>query len=198
MAIRQLSKASISTGSKSSKFWDQAATLGAYELIERITIGIGGQSTITFSSIPSTYKHLQIRAIMRSDRSSTGDDIKINFNSDTGNNYSAHIMGGEGATTYANAQTSLPFMITYYGVAAASAISNSFDGMIIDILDYSNTNKKKTMRLLHGWDNNGGGNIEVVSGAWYNTSAVSTITLAPRYGTIWVQNSHFALYGIKG
>ena len=64
-------------------------------------VGAGGSSTVTFSSIPSGYKHLQIRAIARTNRSAGVDIMSMRMNSDTGNNYADHLVYGDGA----NAQT---------------------------------------------------------------------------------------------
>ena len=170
----------------------------SYESIATVTVGAGGSSSISFTSIPSTYKHLQIRGIGRSNRAATRDQIAIRFNSDSGANYSMHELSGDGASAaavgYAN-ETSMG-----YGpiIGAASATSGIFGGGVIDILDYTNTNKNTTMRSLGGADTNGAGKIALDSGAWYNTAAISTITLISATGSSFVEYSSFALYGVKG
>jgi hypothetical protein len=60
-----------------------AGIAGDYQSIETVTVGSGGQATITFASIPATFKHLQIRAIGRTDRASTLDGFRIQFNNIT-------------------------------------------------------------------------------------------------------------------
>ncbi len=80
----------------SSKFGD----VGDYESIATVSVGSGGSSSISFTSIPATYTHLQVRGIVRSNRADTGDDIKINFNGVTTTSYSSHIVGGNGSITY--------------------------------------------------------------------------------------------------
>jgi subtilase family serine protease len=84
-------------------------------------------------------------------------------------------------------------------IANASVTFGIFGAAIIDILDYANTNKYKTIRILSGNDNNGSGTIRFSSGALYsNTNAVSSITLVSGSSGNWSEYSQFALYGIKG
>jgi hypothetical protein len=168
------------------------APSGAYDSIATTTVGAGGATTVTFSSIPSTYTHLQLRCFINN----AGGNISTNmqFNSDTGANYAKHIISGDGSsvsTAGSASVTSMTFQM-YSGNTA-----NNYSGTIIDILDYSNTNKNKTVRGLSGWDNNGSGSIVLGSGLWMNTAAVSTISIGLG-GSNWTQYSSFALYGIKG
>jgi hypothetical protein len=136
--------------------------------------------------------------IGRSDRASLfGDYIKVTFNSDSGANYSDHQLQGDGSTVTSIAGTSANFM-RCMRFAGATATANAFGAGIIDILDYQNTNKYKTLRNLGGIDSNGTGDITFVSGSWRSTSAVSSITLTVGGGTTFNQYTQAALYGIKG
>jgi hypothetical protein len=170
----------------------------SYESIATTTVGAGGSGAITFSSIPSTYKHLQIRGFGRLTTASSGaSNIGVRFNSDTGTNYSYHILSGNGSTTNAGGagtanQMYLPDMIIRDGSAA-----NVYSGFVIDILEYANTNINKTVRALSGYDTNGSGKIALTSGSWRNTAAVTSITLVQESDS-YKQYSSFALYGIKG
>ena len=205
MGVRSLSTASISTGVKRSKVWDQSAVVltSAYESIATVTVGSGGTSTISFTSISGNYKHLQIRAIARSNRnSSDGDFYSLRFNSDSGANYSAgHQLYGNGtsATSYFNGASFNQIYIER--IPALNSTASVFGGIVLDILDYQNTNKNKTTRALLGFDNNSSspvGQIHFASGAWLNTSAVTRIDITSGTGSNFVQYSQFALYGIKG
>jgi hypothetical protein len=162
----------------------------SYESIATTTVGSGGTATITFSSIPSTYTHLQVRFSQLSGTSVT--DIRVQFNSDTGNNYSRHYIYGDGAATAAGGASSGAFA---FGGLTGNTTSPSVS--VIDILDYKNTNKNKTVRTLTGWDNNGSGYVQLQSGAWLNTAAITSITIFSS-STNMNQYSSFALYGIKG
>ncbi len=174
-----------------------AASTNSYESIATVTVGAGGQSTISFTSIPSTYKHLQIRFIGRSTNADTQDNLFINFNSDSGSNYTYHALYGDGSSAGAIAASSQTKAITGR-IAAANATSGIFGVGVIDLLDYANTSKYKTMRNLVGIDTNGAGNVWLFSNLWMSTSAVSNIVIAPASGTNFAQYSSFALYGIKG
>ena len=192
MAIRSFKTSSISTGAKRSKFWDQSATIvppTAYESIATVTVGTA-QSTIEFTSIPSTYTHLQIRGF---GRSTADTQLDVNFNSDTNNVYSYHSLLGYGSGTEASGSANFSKIV----MEAMTNTANVFAGYIIDILDYANTNKFKTTRNLAGFDTNGGGRLSINSGNWRSTNAITSITLTAR-STTFAQYSQFALYGIKG
>jgi hypothetical protein len=198
MGIRSLKLASISTGVKRSKVWDQSAVINnnSFESIATTTLS-SSQTGITFSSIPSTYKHLQLRMLLRADRTN-GDDLKVQFNGDTGNNYAVHVLGADGANTSPYGQSSFGFIYSYQGIPGVGTTTGLFYSGVMDIVDYQNTNKNTTIKWLQGYDNNGGGNVQLTSGLWSNTAAVNSISIAPRYGTNFVQYSQIALYGIKG
>ena len=168
---------------------------GAYDSIATTTLG-SSQTTVTFSSIPSTYTHLQIRMLTKSGHAGIEDGY-VRLNSDTGSNYSWHITTGNGSSTAAYSGTSAGFMRGFRQVGNSSS-ANVFSGSVIDILDYANTSKNKTIRSLSGYDNNGSGDMALYSGSWMSTTAVSTITLTTETGSNFLQYSQFALYGIKG
>jgi hypothetical protein len=169
----------------------------SYESIATVTVGSGGQSTISFTSIPSTYKHLQIRCISRESLGTTIGGMYIQLNSDTGSNYAWHRLFGDGSTVSAGATASTNAQLGGI-ISTTSGTANVFSAAIIDILDYANTSKNKTMRSLTGLDYNGSGYMGLHSGLWMNTAAVTTITLNPDTSQNWQQYSSFALYGIKG
>ena len=162
----------------------------SYESIATYTAATA-QSSIVWSSIPSTYSHLQIRCM---NKLTTGGNIRLYFNTDTGANavYDTHYLYGDGTTASAARGSQQPYAIsvgfTYY--------TTQFNVFIADIFNYSNTTTYKTVRSLSGCDNNGSGDILLNSGLWMRTNAISTITLAPQSGN-FAQYSHFALYGVK-
>jgi len=165
--------------------WDSIATAN----------GTGSSGVITFSSIPSTYTHLQIRNIGRG--TGAGTTIKITANSDTAANYARHYMYGDGATAGAGNSTSQTGADIAY-TSLSTDLSNTYAVNIIDILDYANTSKYKTFRVLTGLDVNGsGGYAQLTSGLWQSTSAITTLTLTLNAGS-YTTASQFALYGIRG
>ena len=165
----------------------------SYESIATVTVGALGSSSIDFTSIPSTYKHLQIRLIAQKLISSTNGLMR--FNSDTtGTNYYAHGIEADGSSLTGSAYATNDFP---RAVANVPTTANIFAVSVVDILDYANTNKYKTVRTLNGYDANGSGYLTYGSGLWKNTNAITDIKIYPTSGN-FAQYSSFALYGIKG
>lgn len=203
MAVTRIGQSTIKQGLKKNETFTAGIPpiLGKMYPIETITVGAGGAASIAFTSIPGTYQHLQVRGFTPFDvRDGT---IRLRFNSDTSSNYRRHWLYGNGssalATTSASAQSDIRFA---YDTNAApnSSVAKSF---VMDILDYASTSKNTTIRSLSGTDVNGGGSVELASGVWIDTSAVTSLTFA-QYGNLggygsqnFAQHSTFTLYGIK-
>ena len=195
MAIRNLSSASISTGSKRSKFWDQSATvIKQFESIATINVGSDGSAFVEFTSIPQTYKHLQLR--YNAFWTNAAEEVNISFNSDTssGNYHRALIYANYGGYA-AFSQTAT----NTRSIAYTRTTSTSFPTTgILDILEYNSTTKSKTTRMMVGQDFNSDGTIAIGSLLWGTSNAgISTIKIQPASGNI-ANKSQFALYGIKG
>lgn len=168
----------------------------SYESISTVTVGSGGSASVTLSSIPATYTHLQIRGLFRSSYSPSNTSMRLTFNSDTASNYDAHDLNGTGSSVSAGAETSNPYIV--FGRAAYNGLTAGiFTSFVIDILDYANTNKYKTTRTLNGYDANGEGQVSLRSGLWRSTSAITSINLFSNVGDV-MQYSQFALYGVRG
>ena len=165
---------------------------GAYDSLATVTLS-AATASITFAGIPTGYKHLQIRGIAKSAGSGTNGDMTIN--GDTGNNYAWHELGGNGAVAYTSASASRANIANVFDLNA-STNTNIFGASIIDILDYANTSKNKTVRTIGGTDLNGSGGVALWSGLWMNTAAITSITITGRSANI-AQYSSFALYGVK-
>ena len=171
-----------------------AGPSGSYESIATTTVGSGGQATITFSSIPSTYKHLQLRCLARGSTGTLDAQSVMRLNSDSATNYSYHRIYGDGTAGSDGAANQTHGMA---GInAGASSLANTFAVAVVDIFDYANTDKYKTVRVLTGYDQNGSGAVYLWSNSWRSTSAVSSITITTSAN--FSQYSSFALYGIKG
>lgn len=179
------------------------ASGGAGPAYEQITTTILGsdQASVVFSSIPQTYKHLQIRVAARCTASSTFESIHLRFNSNTGNNYAWHSLESDGSSVISNATTSTSSMSAGI-VTAAFARTNAFGASIIDILDYASASKNTTIRSLSGFieDADPKRRVALQSGFQNNTNAVTSITVLSRPGvTSNLQSgSSFTLYGIRG
>ena len=190
---------SILTGVFASQISGHLFTLtGSYDALATVTVPSGGASSIVFSAIPQTgYKHLEIRGIARTDRASTADGLKITWNGNTDSNYAYHQLYGDGSSAAAVAGTGLadfePFAIS--GASSTSGVMGAF---IFNIPDYAVTTKRKTWKGIVGLDQNGSGQINLFSSAYYNDIApITSIKMTPYYGSNFSQYSQFSLYGIK-
>jgi hypothetical protein len=176
--------------------WNPWEPQGAYDALSTVTVPSGGVASVTFAAIPNTYKHLQIRWLARDNFASDASDVNMRFNSDSAANYSWHQLVGDGSTAAAYASTSQTSMRAGF-VAGSTAGSNVFAPTVLDLLDYANTSKNKTVRNLAGYDKNIAGSIGLQSGSWMNTAAINTISITPRVGTTFSEFSQFTLYGVK-
>lgn len=174
---------------------------GAFESIASAT-GTGSNTSITFSSIPSTYTSLQVRILSRNTNASTDASIaQFTLNGDTtAANYAWHELRGDGTTASASgASGSLP----YYGMTVRNGATAGIMGVtIMDIHDYASTTRNKTVRTFSGNDRNGAGIVGMWSSLYLSTSAISSLTLYANTlassTTYFTSNTVIALYGIKG
>jgi hypothetical protein len=162
----------------------------SYESIATVTLG-SDTASVSFSSIPQTYTHLQIRCFYKT--SSTGANMKIAYNSGAITLANSHYLGGDGSSAVSGRDTGGPIISLQAGNA-----SNTFYAQIIDLLDYTSTNKNQTLRTLGGGDFNGSGIVYLISGLSTSTTAISQITLSLNTAHNYSTYSSFALYGIKG
>jgi hypothetical protein len=167
---------------------------GAYDSLASVTLS-ASTATVTFAGIPSGYKHLQLRAIGHwSGTANTYANGQMQFNGDTGSNYAYHRLYGNGTAASADASTSTTKINTPW--FPDDTYTSNFGTIIVDILDYANTNKYKTVKSLGGFDGNGTGLIGLISGLWMNTAAITSLSFSlPAYNLITY--SSFALYGVK-
>lgn len=195
MTLRYDTRSRVSTYTQS---WVSGEPdFGAYESIAT-TVITSDTASVTFSSIPQTYKHLQLRMFAKTDRADLEDVTLIQFNGDTAANYSYHNIRGNGTAASSEGAASTSYIYLHFASTGSTGVTNIFASSVVDILDYADTNKFKTTRSLHGFDANGSGRIYLASGNWRSTSAITSIVLDQQFGTNWKQYSHFALYGIKG
>ena len=166
----------------------------AFELISTQVL-TSSAASVTFSSIPATYKHLQIRMVTKTGAAFTDQWAFMQMNSDTGSNYAYHRIQGNGGSVFSNSGTSRTNMIV--SLQSTSRDSNlGWSVAIADLLDYSSASKNTTMRSLTGMVD-AANLIGLYSGLWMNTATVSSLNLFPESGS-WLTGSRFSLYGIKG
>jgi hypothetical protein len=178
----------------------QGLSTTSYESIATVTVGGTSVSSISFTSIPSTFTHLQLRAITKTNRNDGGEfqtTIALRFNSDGASNYSYHRLIGNGSNISSTGGPSNAYLYLYFAASTTSP-ANTFGVGVYDILNYANTNTYKTVRLLSGVENNTIGVINLGSGVWTNTNAITSISLTTDGGHNFTEYTQFALYGIKG
>jgi hypothetical protein len=172
---------------------------GALPAYEQISTQILGSTTasVTFSSIPNTYKHLQIRMTHRLD--STGvNNMIVRLNGNSSNVYAYHFLRGFSGAVSSGASTSATGAHLQTTAMTSAGPANAFAAGILDILDYASTTKNKTILSINGkLDPSNNPTIVLTSGLWANTAAITSITIQPD-GASMVSGSRFSLYGIKG
>lgn len=189
MAVSRLTQTTLQNGfEKYNQLWDGRSAVGSMEAISSITLS-AAQSSVQFNNIPGTYTHLQLRGFNVS--GSAIASLSIRFNSDTGSNYARHNLEGTGSSAIAEASPN----DTIIRAAYTGGTSNP-SVFVMDILDYANTNKFKTTRSLSGIDQNGSGYVNLWSGLWRSTNAITNIDVFHGNSTFNADSS-FTLYGIK-
>ena len=169
---------------------------GAYELIETVVLA-SNASSITFSNIGAyagMYQHLQLRAVVRGNRAADGASMNLEFNGDTGANYSRHGFYGYGSGLSAYGLASQTFF-DLMNIPGTSSPSGMFSAGVADILDPFEA-KNKTVRCIHATP--GLGNlVGIYTGGWYNTASVTQIRVYPRFGSVLLAGSRVSLYGLR-
>jgi len=180
-------------------FLGAGGAAGSYELISSTILG-SNTDNITFSSIPQTYKHLQIRATPRLATSAgTGAfSLDIRLNGNTSSVYSYHDLTGNASSVVSGGASSQNQIRFEASIPANSQSTGIFGAAIIDILDYASTSKYKTLRGLTGYAGSSA-RVGIKSGSYQATTAVTSIVLFDYdYGGGYLTGSRFSLYGIKG
>ena len=152
-----------------------------YEAIATQTLA-SAQASVTFSSIPSIYTDL----VIVTNGTNTGIAYQIiQFNGDTGFNYSCTVLSGNGSTASS---------ARYSNEAYLNLASSSSDyEILINIFNYSNTTTYKTYLSRYG---NASTETTTFVGMWRNTAALTSVTVKPHINQ-YATGSTFTLYGIK-
>ena len=173
-----------------------AGGAGAYDLLETINITAEG-SSFSFTGLDaySDYKHLQMRMVLgKADGDGRLNSFYLRFNSDGGTNYPSHQLTGTGSAVSANAFTN-ETLVRLTEVKSRNSGNGIFGAVVLDILDFSNTNKYKTVRYLGGGNNTSESKVTLGSSAWLSTNAITRID---SFSSVVGTGSRISLYGIKG
>ena len=166
-------------------------------LIASNTVGSGGVSSVTFSSIPATYTDLVVKVSARDTRSVSldGNNYNISFNGVSTNQTQRALYGAPASSS--SALTYADTTIYVKGDDTAVQTANTFGSSEIYIHNYANS-INKSMIIDGVTENNALDAAEsLVAGYWASTAAITSITLTPANTVNFVQYSTFYLYGIK-
>ena len=189
MAIRSLKSG---TFSRSTMVGNPIIMPGSFESIASATVGAGGANTVTFSSIPSTYTHLQIRGITRTPNNASFMSVATSGGANYG--VRGHFLLGTGASVSAGSLSTTGTKGLALDVYVGSLVANQFGVYLIDILDYSSTNKYKTARAFTGYTDTSS-SLNHISHLYETTNPITSITLTGDGN--YAQYSSFALYGVN-
>lgn len=152
-----------------------------------------GTTTVTFSSIPDTYTDLilQVQATV----ASGNYGLKIQFNSDTGTNYSNCFLYGTGSAVGSTRNgTTNQINLAYAALLGASSpwISTTH------IQSYANTSVNGKIAISRDGGNGANAGTDAIVSLWRSTAAINTITITNTgSGINFSAGSIFTLYGIK-
>ena len=165
-----------------------------YVLLEKITVGAAGASSVTFSGIPQTgYTDLVLRASVRSSNATTQDDMYLRFNGDTGSNYSDRAIYSNNGTSAASlSHSSIGFLFTG-SIDGTTSTASTFTSTDFYIPNYASANYKSVLQDIVNENNATAGWLGMFGGLWASSSAITSITLS---NSPFAQYSTFYLYGV--
>jgi len=162
-----------------------------YVAIATQTLGSNAAS-VTFSSISGSYTDLVLISNARSTISGTGNNLYCRINSDSGSNYSATELAGDGTTAYADRQSNNSY--SYIGFTSGSSSASGIFGVSVsNFQNYSNSTTYKTIVSRGG---NAENSTHAIVSLWRNTAAITQIVVYPAGANNFVTGSTFSLYGI--
>lgn len=168
----------------------------AFDSIATAT-GTGSSGTITFSSIPATYRYLQIKTICRSSSTFGSGELSLRFNGDTAANYHHGNIISDNAGRSSAATTGATSILIQKAKSGTDLAANIFAVSTIDVFNYANTSMTKTIRSYAGIETNSTQfGVAMTTGLWFSTSAINSISIINSSGNFATTDT-FALYGIK-
>jgi hypothetical protein len=148
-------------------------------------------ATVTFSSIPATYRDLIL--VVANLSATAANTLYARLNGDTGSNYSFVIASGtsSGATSPSSASNSNGL---FMGAANTGLPITSPSQAILQIMDYSATDKHKT--ALGRYGSTGPSEVEMSATRWANTAAVTSLVVRIAPSGSFNSGVSFSLYGV--
>ncbi len=163
-----------------------------YEPIATQTLS-SAATGITFTSIPATYTDLRIVMTPKVVSGWDNSPLRIQFNSDSGTNYSRTRIFGNGSSVSSQIQTNNNYLdMSIGGRMVANPTFFSFD-----IFSYAGSTFKTTLATINDGDLTGTGYEGQVVGLWRSTNAITSIYLYSYVANILAIGTTATLYGIK-
>jgi len=161
----------------------------------------GSAASWTSVTIPSTYDHLHLVVSARTDQSADYSASLIQFNGDTGGNYSSTEFYTFSSFALSQGRTNGISAIGYPMLSGATTTADTFGMMDVWIPNYANTSLFKSLTCNSAAVNtdstSGNHQSRFTAGMWSSTAAITSVTVLPNSGNL-VQYSSFTLYGING
>lgn len=161
--------------------------------IQTVTVGAGGAANIEFTSIPQTYTDLKVVMSLRSNVASGFDNAKISFNSSTVG-FSYRRLFGSGSAASSDSGSNNTNTIIVNGATSTSSVFNNAE---LYIPNYKSSNNKSYSIDAVSETNATTAYTYLATGLWSNTAAITSLTLTPQDGTVFVEYTTATLYGIK-
>ena len=158
------------------------------------TVSGAGTLNITFNNIPQDFQSLRFHVWGRGTFNNAGGGLSVNvlYNGGLGGTFAfRHQLQGDGANPGQNVYAASNG--TAGSLPDVTASSTIYGANIIEIVDYANANKNKTLNYLGGFDRNGNGTITTGSSLFIHSSAITSITLSTDGN--WGDASRIDLYG---
>jgi aspartate/tyrosine/aromatic aminotransferase len=169
-----------------------------FTLISSVTVGSGGASTVSFSSIPTTYTDLLIKISGRTNRSNSEVDLfNISINGNSSAVYSAKVLYGTGSSTASGTDTSQTTLTSTALANGNTATANTFGNTEVYIPNYTSSNAKSISADGVSENNGTTGFQWMAAGLFNSSSAITSLTFSPANSSLILQYSTFYLYGIK-
>lgn len=180
----------MNSGKIKSGLGKDAQAQGAFDVLGTITL-TGDATSLTFNGIPQTYKHLQVRGQVRRNVG-LNSTAEMRFNNVTSASYSFH--GSKNTTgEYSINET---FMRTHWVHSNTINVADQYSAVIVDIFDYADMTKYKTIKSFGGHSMNASGIVSLYTGSFYSLDSVNSITIF-NDGDIMVAGTSYTLYGIN-
>ena len=168
-----------------------------YILLERITVGAAGASSVTFNNIPQTgYTDLKLVMSARTNSSNITDQACIQFGTSGGISTSGYsdktlYVSGGSALSFSNSGT-----FTYETrINGGATTSNSFSNVESYIPNYTSSNYKSMSNDGVAENNATASGLWLGASLWSNTGAITSIKIYPDGGS-FVQYCTFSLYAL--